>query len=127
MIWIFLACAAVIAGIIVFICTGHINENINFMMIDYFGQHKILMVYVILINAFAFAIFGIDKFQAIKSRQRVREATLFFMALIGGSIGALCGMIAFRHKIRKMYFVLGIPFMLVMNIFLLFYIMNFKW
>ena len=56
MIWIFLACAAVIAGIIVFICTGHINENINFMVIDYFGQHKIFMVYVILINAWAVGI-----------------------------------------------------------------------
>ena len=103
MIWIFLACAAVIAGIITLICTGHINEIPVFLPFDYFFEHKILMVYVIL------------------------EATLLFMALIGGSIGALCGMIAFRHKIRKMYFVLGIPFMLVMNIFLLFYIMNFKW
>ena len=127
MIWIFLACATVIAGIITLICTGHINEIPVFLPFDYFFEHKILMVYVILINAFAFAIYGIDKLQAIKSRQRVRETTLFFMALIGGSIGALCGMIAFRHKIRKMYFVLGIPFMLVMNIFLLFYIMNFKW
>lgn len=127
MIWIFLACAAVIAGIITLICTGHINEIPVFLPFDYFFEHKILMVYVIAINAFAFTIYGVDKLQAIKSRQRVRETTLFFMALIGGSIGALCGMIAFRHKIRKMYFVLGIPFMLVMNIFLLFYIMNFKW
>lgn len=127
MTWIFLACAAVIAGIITLICTGHINEIPVFLPFDYFFEHKILMVYVIAINAFAFTIYGIDKLQAIKSRQRVRETTLFFMALIGGSIGALCGMIAFRHKIRKMYFVLGIPFMLVMNIFLLFYIMNFKW
>ena len=120
MIWIFLACAAVIAGIITLICTGHINEIPVFLPFDYFFEHKILMVYVIAINAFAFTIYGVDKLQAIKSRQRVRETTLFFMALIGGSIGALCGMIAFRHKIRKMYFVLGIPFMLVMNIFLLF-------
>lgn len=94
MIWIFLACATVIAGIIVFICTGHINENINFMVIDYFGQHKIFMVYVILINAFAFAIYGIDKLQAIKSRQRVRETKPVLYGINRwkyGSIGAEIG------------------------------------
>ena len=127
MIWIFLTCAAVIAGIITLICTGHINETPVFLPFDYFFEHKILMVYVIAINAFAFTIYGVDKLQSIKGGQRVRETTLFILALLGGGAGAWCAMYVFRHKTRKSYFVSGIPVMTGINIFLLFYIINFKW
>ena len=66
-----------------------------------------------MINAAAFAAFAIDKHAAIKHKTRIREATLFGLALAGGSIGALGGMDAFRHKTQKKAFNIGIPLILL--------------
>lgn len=41
------------------------------------------------------------------------------MAFAGGSIGALLGMLVFRHKIRKNYFSVGVPIILMMQVVLL--------
>ena len=56
------------------------------------------------INFAAFAAFGIDKTRAVNGGWRIRESTLLFLALIGGSPGALAGRKAFRHKTRKQPF-----------------------
>ena len=73
----------------------------------------IILAYLIMINAAAFAAFAIDKHAAIKHKTRIREATLFGLALAGGSIGALGGMYAFRHKTQKKAFIIGIPLILL--------------
>ena len=62
---------------------------------------------------------GIDKRKAIKRTFRIPEATLFIVALIGGSIGSILGMQVFRHKTRHWYFVFGMPAILVVQIVLL--------
>ena len=46
------------------------------------------------------------------------------MAFAGGSIGALLGMVVFRHKIRKNYFSVGAPLILVMQVVLLMCVVN---
>jgi uncharacterized membrane protein YsdA (DUF1294 family) len=48
--------------------------------------------------------FGIDKWLAGNGGFRIPETTLWFAALIGGSIGAAAGMRAFRHKSAKTSF-----------------------
>ena len=73
----------------------------------------IILAYLFMINAAAFAAFAIDKHAAIKHKTRIREATLFGLALAGGSIGALGGMYAFRHKTQKKAFIIGIPLILL--------------
>ena len=73
----------------------------------------IILAYLFMINAAAFAAFAIDKHAAIKHKTRIREATLFGLALAGGSIGALGGMYAFRHKTQKKTFNIGIPLILL--------------
>jgi len=50
-----------------------------------------------------------DKKHARKGERRVPEFTLFMLTILGGFIGALCGMYIFRHKTRKWYFSFGIP------------------
>ena len=70
-------------------------------------------------NIVGFAIMGIDKRKAIKRTFRIQEATLFIVALIGGSIGSIAGMQVFRHKTRHWYFVLGMPAILIIQITLL--------
>ena len=76
-------------------------------------------IYIILINLIAFVVFGIDKRKARKGQWRVPESTLFILALIGGSIGALTGMLVFRHKTKHRKFTIGIPLILALQIALL--------
>ena len=75
-----------------------------------------LLVYLAAVNVIAFAVYGADKRRARKNRRRVPEKTLFLLAVIGGSVGALLGMYTFRHKTRHWYFVWGIPVILLVQI-----------
>ena len=47
---------------------------------------------------------------------RIPEATLFIIALIGGSVGSILGMYLFRHKTRHWYFVFGMPAILLLQL-----------
>lgn len=76
----------------------------------------IVVAYFLIVNLIGFAIMGIDKRKAVKGAFRIPEATLFVVALIGGSIGSLLGIYTFRHKTRKWYFVYGMPAILILQI-----------
>lgn len=52
---------------------------------------------------------GMDKAKAKKHAWRIPEATLFSIAILGGSIGSILGMYHFRHKTKHWYFVVGMP------------------
>ena len=67
---------------------------------------------------------GIDKRKAIKRTFRIPEATLFIVALIGGSVGSIIGMQVFRHKTRHWYFVFGMPAILIVQIALLIFLLT---
>ncbi len=84
----------------------------------------LLLSYFIAINLTGFALMGIDKYKAKKRAFRIPEATLFIVAVIGGSIGSIIGMYAFRHKTRHRSFVYGMPFILIMQIALIIAILN---
>ena len=45
--------------------------------------------------------YGVDKRRAVKGRGRIRESTLHWMEFLGGWPGAAAGQIVFRHKLRK--------------------------
>ena len=74
---------------------------------------KYFWYYLIFINLFAFCTYGIDKWKAKKGAWRVPEKTLLILALIGGSAGAIAGMMCFRHKIRKAKFIITVPVIFV--------------
>ena len=63
-----------------------------------------------------FALMGIDKRTARKNAFRVPAATLFAMAIIGGSLGSFLGMHLFRHKTKHLSFIIGMPAILVIQI-----------
>lgn len=65
--------------------------------------------YLVCINAAGLASMGMDKRKAIRHQWRIPEATLFLIALLGGSLGSIVGMQLFRHKTRHWYFVWGMP------------------
>ncbi|MBE6908191.1 MAG: DUF1294 domain-containing protein [Ruminococcaceae bacterium] len=83
----------------------------------------IITVYAAAMNVAAFAVFGMDKRRARKNAWRVPEKTLFLLALAGGSLGAVCGMCAFRHKTRHWYFRYGLPAILLAHCALLAWIL----
>lgn len=67
------------------------------------------LAYLFIINLIGFVIMGVDKKKAIRGAYRIPEATLFIIALLGGSIGSVLGMYTFHHKTKHWYFVVGMP------------------
>ena len=67
-------------------------------------------------NIIGFASMGIDKKRAQRSAFRIPEATLFAIALIGGSLGSILGMRVFHHKTKHWYFKFGMPLILILQI-----------
>ena len=65
-----------------------------------------IMLYILIINLVAFIVFGWDKRLSVKHKRRVPESTLLGITFIGGTVGAVLGMLIFRHKISKMSFLL---------------------
>ncbi len=76
----------------------------------------LLVSYFLIINLIGFLSMYIDKRRAKKHLWRIPEATLFIVAVIGGSIGSIIGMHLFRHKTRHWYFVYGMPAILIVQI-----------
>ena len=79
---------------------------------------RIFFIYLVIINLAAFLLMAMDKSRARKHRWRIPEKTLFLLAILGGSIGAIAGMYTFRHKTRHWYFVIGMPAILILQVVL---------
>lgn len=75
-----------------------------------------LLWYLAAVNLVTFTVYGVDKAKARRGAWRVPEKTLFLLLLLGGSVGALLGMLVFRHKTKHWYFVWGIPLILLAQI-----------
>lgn len=78
---------------------------------------KFFLIYLLLINAAGFLLMLIDKWKARHNRWRIPEATLMWVAALGGSVGSLLGMYTVRHKTKHPKFTVGIPLILVVQIF----------
>lgn len=75
------------------------------------------IIYALLaVNTVTFLVFGWDKLCARKDWWRIPERVLLGLALLGGSIGALLGMKALRHKTKHRKFTVLVPLFLVMQI-----------
>ena len=78
----------------------------------------LLWAWLAVVNLVTFWAFGLDKWKARRKVQhesvrRVPEKTLFLLAVLGGSLGALLGMQVFHHKTLHQSFRLGIPAILI--------------
>ena len=71
--------------------------------------------YLALINVIALIVCVWDKRAAVRGRRRIRERTLFALALIGGAVGMYVGMLAARHKTLKRRFTVLIPIIIVVQ------------
>ena len=80
-----------------------------------------LVYYLIGINVLTFLVYGADKWKAQRSKWRIPEDTLIWMAIVGGSVGALLGMYLFRHKTKHKKFQLGVPLILLAQVVIAFF------
>ena len=83
--------------------------------------HLLLIIYAVM-SVIGFALMGIDKNRAINHKWRIKEATLFLIALFGGGIGSTLGMFFFRHKTKHWYFRLFFPLFAAAQTALLFFV-----
>lgn len=75
--------------------------------------------YLLIINIITFIIYGIDKYKSIKHKYRISENTLIILPILGGPIGAFFGMIVFHHKTQKRVFIISIPLILLIWVYIL--------
>ena len=85
---------------------------------------EIILYYLVAVNITTLLVYGIDKLKAKKSKWRIPESILLFLAVIGGSIGALLGMKIWHHKTMHKKFKYGVPLILVLQIGALFYFLQ---
>jgi uncharacterized membrane protein YsdA (DUF1294 family) len=69
---------------------------------------RVNILYSLLVgmSVITFVFYGYDKLQAIRNRSRVPELILHMLALLGGTLGAFIGQLAFRHKTKKLRFLI---------------------
>ena len=124
---VFIACIFVIQLILFLVYKGHLADDLTLAFWTFFDQHKILIVYLVIINFIAFVAFAVDKNAAIEHRSRIRIVTLLGLAFIGGSVGSLTAMYLLRHKTKKDYFTVGVPLIMIMQVVVILYAMNAAW
>ncbi len=86
----------------------------NVSMTSYFLYG--ILIYLAVINIVAFFLYGIDKWKAKRNKWRVTEARLLWLAVAGGSIGALLSMKVWHHKTQHAKFRFGLPAILLLHL-----------
>ena len=75
-----------------------------------------MLIYLCIINALGFMLMLLDKLKAKKNLWRIPEATLFSVAVLGGSLGCLFGMYTVRHKTKHLKFTVGMPLIFAVQV-----------
>ena len=124
---VFIICIFIIQVIMLLIFKGHHAEHFTFAFWKFFAEHRILLIYLGIMNLVTFIVFAIDKANARANRSRIKIVTLLGLSFAGGSVSGLISMYLFRHKTQKDYFTVGMPLIIVMQVVVLFYLMNAEW
>ena len=83
-----------------------------------------LLYYLAVVNTITFIVYGIDKLKAKKRKWRIPESTLLLLAIIGGSVGAWCGVKVWHNKTLHKKFIYGIPLIVIIQISIIIYLSN---
>lgn len=88
------------------VCTGRaLTVALTVMLLLLLaGVRQPLLAWLAGISVAALAAYGYDKAAARSARLRVPERVLLALALLGGTPGAVAGMLLWRHKTRKQSF-----------------------
>jgi len=86
-----------------------------------------IKIYFISVTVFSFLLYAYDKFKALKNSRDVRrisENKLLFSSLIGGTIGSIISMFLFRHKIKKISFLVKLILVIVIQTVIIYLYIN---
>ena len=75
-----------------------------------------ILIYLLAVNTVTFIVYGIDKYKAKHAKWRISEAALLLLAVVGGSIGAWCGMKVWHHKTMHKKFKYGVPVIFLLQL-----------
>jgi len=79
----------------------------------------VLLICLVVWNVLTFAIYGIDKRKAKMNAYRTSEKALISAAFLMAGVGALFGMVIFRHKTKHIKFRVLVPLAIVFNMFVI--------
>ena len=82
-------------------------------------------IYIIIINIWAFILYGLDKRYARLRKQRIPERTLIKLCAWGGGAGSLLGMLIFSHKTKDKKFNVSVPVMFCIQLILFSFVIGF--
>jgi uncharacterized membrane protein YsdA (DUF1294 family) len=83
-----------------------------------------VLIYLAVVNIFAYSLMGIDKKRAIKHQYRISEKTLWITAILFGALGLFIGMKKFRHKTKHVSFKYGLPLLTLLEAGIVLYVLN---
>lgn len=83
---------------------------------------QIILLLLGTLNLWGILIMAYDKRRAKRGQWRVQEKTLFLIAVCGGSLGILAGMVLFHHKTKHAKFVFGVPLVIALQVLVWFYV-----
>jgi len=78
-----------------------------------------LIIYAVFINLVGLYVMNTDKKRAKRNEWRIKEQTIWTIAIIGGALGATIGMNLYRHKTKHASFRLGLPSLVIIHVALL--------
>lgn len=93
-------------------------------LLDFYNSYFLLVWYLVIINLVTFFFYGLDKAKAEGGSWRVKETRLLLLALVGGTLGAMAGMKIFRHKTKKIGFLLPFVLILALQIAILYFVLT---
>ena len=76
----------------------------------------ILLYYFLILNVIGFLLTVFDKQQAKSHKQRIPETTLLTFVFFGGTVGSGLAMLLFRHKTRKISYLLKFWLIVILQI-----------
>ncbi|QNF30799.1 DUF1294 domain-containing protein [Metabacillus sp. KUDC1714] len=85
---------------------------------------KYIIIYCLLINVISFIFMRVDKIRAKRGEWRIKEATLWWLAIVGGAVGGFAGMRVYRHKTKHTSFKIGFPVISILQLILFIYLIN---
>lgn len=83
---------------------------------------EVILIFLLCMNVYGLFLMGYDKSQARKHKWRIRERTLWIVAVFGGAMGMTLGMLLFRHKTKHLSFKIGFPLLATTQMIVFLYI-----
>lgn len=83
-----------------------------------------LLCFYLLLNIIGFFLMSSDKKRAKRGEWRIKESTLWLVAIFGGAAGGYMGMRVYRHKTKHTSFTVFFPLIALGHFVLLVYLIN---